>query len=81
MGDTYGATNVNVSNMSGTPGAASPRPPGSGGGMRHAAAWEQVSPALHAIADALDALGNPAGNTSIIRQLADESIMNRNMGE
>lgn len=81
MGDTYGATSVNVSAMAGTAGAASPRSPGSGGGMRHAAACEEVCPALHAIADALDALGDPAGNTAQIRQLADASLMKRNMGE
>lgn len=80
MGDTYGATSINIEQGKGTAGSASPRIPGvSTSTNRHCTAWEQTNQAVNLICDALESLGY--GDTQPIRKAILEAKMERTRGE
>lgn len=79
-GGAYSGVSVNTGDGSGSKPANSPNEGGGNENNRHASAWEQIYPALMAIADCFEEIGG-CSQASSIRTLAAESKMNLNRGE
>ena len=79
-GGPYTGVSINKENGSGSAPSNSPNVGGGGGNNRHAAAWEQVAPALKLLAQCIEQLGG-CSDVSTIIALADDSLMPLNRGE
>jgi len=79
-GGAYSGVSVNTDDGSGSKPANSPNEGGGNENNRHASAWEQIYPALMAIADCFEEIGG-CGQADTIRTLAQQSKMNLNRGE
>lgn len=82
---TYGDITTNLNSGTGTIGNSSPRVPGDNISNRHCCAYEQICPAIVALADAIDIIAAKVGAdvssyTTNARELASESIMQMNRG-
>lgn len=84
MGGNYPSPSTDPASGTGNNPSASPNTGSGGVGNRHCAAHEEVKQALDYVADLFDILNTQFGlglETNPIRQLAAETIMNKNRGE
>ena len=79
-GGAYSGVKINKENGSGSAPSNPPNTGGGGSSNRHAAAWEQVAPALKLLAQCIEQLGGCSDVSSVIA-LADASKMPLNKGE